>query len=449
MDELLGRVMPHSQEAEQAVLGAMLIDPKRVPAVLTILKPSDFYLETNRAVYETILSMFNYAQTIDPITVLEKMRLSGEAAERASRYLVELMNITPTAVNVMEYAKIVADKALLRSVVETSGELVDLVHSGGGSARDVLEVAEKKIYSLRRDQATGGLTPVSQILQDAYAKINEAAKRDQDIPGITTGLPDLDRTIMGLNDSDLIFIASRPGMGKTSIALNLALAAAKHSEKAVAIFSLEMSREQLVTRLLSSESHVDSKKLQTGNLSQEDWKKLGKAAMGISKTNIYIDDNPSLTVSDMNAGCRRIRDLGLVIIDYLQLMTSAGFSQSAYNQNRTQVVSEISRFLKIMAKELNVPVVCLSQLNRASADRKDKRPVLSDLRESGSIEQDADIVLGLFREGYYDNTVENPYLVECLVLKNRHGEVGTVQLEWQPQYTSFIPYVRKEHEPSY
>ena len=449
MDELLGRVMPHSREAEQAVLGAVLIDSRRVAEVISMLKPSDFYLKTNRDMYETILTMFNYAQTIDPVTVLEQMRLSGEAAESASRYIVELMNITPTAVNVMEYAAIVADKALLRSVVEASGDVVELAYSGGGSADEVLEIAEKKIYALRQDRASGGLMPVNLVLKEAYAKINEAAKRDKDIPGITTGLVDLDRAIMGLNNSDLIFIASRPGMGKTSIALNIALAAAEDSGKAVAIFSLEMSRDQLATRLLSSVSHVDSTKLKTGRLTQDNWKKLAKAAFAISRTRLYIADNPTLSVSDMNAECRRIKDLGLVVIDYLQLMTSAGFGSSAYNQNRTQIVSDISRFLKIMAKELNVPVVTLSQLSRAAERREDKRPFLSDLRESGSIEQDADIVLGLYREGYYNPDTEDPNLAECIILKNRHGDTGTVQLQWQPQYTSYTSLVRKANEPSY
>ena len=447
MDELLSRVMPHSLEAEQAVLGAMLIDSRCVADVIAMLKtPEVFYLETNRNIFETILAMFNYSQAIDPVTVLEQMRLNGTTTEGTSRYLVELMNITPTAVNVKEYASIVADRALLRAVAETSGEITELVHSGGGTADEVLEVAEKRIFALRQGRATDGLEPVSLVLQQAYAKITEASKRESMIPGVTTGLPDLDQAIMGLNDSDLIFIASRPGMGKTSIAMNVALSAAKSSGKAVVIFSLEMSREQLAMRLLSGESFVDSKKLVTGRLSRDEWTKLGAAAASISRTKIFIGDNPALTVSDMNAQCRRIPDLGLVIIDYLQLMNSAGGSSNIANQNRTQVVSEISRFLKIMAKELNVPVVCLSQLSRASADRANKRPLLTDLRESGSIEQDADIVLGLYREGYYDPDTENPNAAECIIMKNRHGEVGTVNLLWLPEYTTYTSLDRRHNE---
>ena len=450
MDELLGRVMPHSLEAEQSVLGAMLIDSRRVADVIALLKPADFYLETNQAIFETILSMFHYSKAIDPITVLEEMRLSGEAAERTSRYIIELMNITPTAVNVMAYAEIVADKALLRRVAESSGEVVELAHSGGGTAREVLEAAEQKIYALRPGQSEKGLIPVTQILQGAFDAINEAASQNKEFLGVTTGLGDLDRAIMGLNNSDLILIASRPGMGKTSIALNIALAAAESfkNDKSVAIFSLEMSRQQLATRLLSSVSRVDSKKLQTGRLSPKDWAELYTAGEKISKTQILIDDSPSVTVSDMNAQCRRVRNLGLVIIDYLQLMTSAGFGKGAHNQNRTQIVADISRFLKIMAKELNVPVVTLSQLSRASETRSDKRPILSDLRESGSIEQDADIVLGLYREGYYDAYAENPNLAECIILKNRHGETRTVELLWEPQFTSYKTYSGAKYEPS-
>jgi len=448
MDELLHRVMPHSLEAEQAVLGAMLIDSRCVPEVITMLKPADFYLETNRNIFDTVLAMLNYSQAIDPVTVLEQMRNSGGATESTARYLVELMNITPTATNVREYASIVADRALLRAVAETSGEITDLVHTGGGTADEVLEVAERRIFALREDRTAGGLEPVSRVLVQAYAKIQEAANRDSHIPGTSTGLPDVDRAIMGLNDSDLIFIASRPGMGKTSIALNMALSAAKSSGKAIAIFSLEMGREQLAMRLLSSESYVDSKKLLTGRLSQEEWRKLGAAASSISKTNIYIDDNPTLTVSDMNAQCRRISNLGLIVIDYLQLMTSAGSNIGSANANRQQVVSEISRFLKIMAKELNVPVICLSQLNRASADRANKRPMLSDLRESGSIEQDADIVMGLYRDGYYNPETENPNAAECIIMKNRHGEVGTVDLLWLPEYTTYTSLERR-HDAEY
>lgn len=437
MDEILNRQMPHSVEAEQAVLGSMLIDSGCVSEIVTELKPGDFYIEANRDIYETIVSMFNYSLIIDPVTVIDRMRVDGTHTQQTSSYIVELMNITPTAANFRQYATIVRDKAILRAVARTADEMNALVYDGGGTVEEVLETAEKKIFAIRESRSSGGLEPVSKIMQTAYAQISEAAKRESGIPGMPTGLADLDKTIMGLNMSDLILIASRPGMGKTSIAMNIALHAAKSTGKPVAIFSLEMSKEQLATRLLSGESFVDSKKLQTGRLSTEEWKRLAMGAASISKTNILIDDNPMLTVADMNAQCRRVKDLGLVVIDYLQLMTSAGGKKNNANENRTQVVSDISRMMKIMAKELNVPLICLSQLNRSGADRKDKRPLLSDLRESGAIEQDADIVLGLYREGYYNAEAENPNAAECIVMKNRHGDTGRVDLLWIPEYTTY------------
>ena len=309
-----------------------------------------------------------------------------------------------------------------------------MVSAGTGSADDVLQAAERRIYALRQGKAAGGLEPVSAIIGGVYKHLGELAKSGGEIPGLSTGLPDLDSVIMGLNKSDLILLASRPGMGKTSIALNIGLSVAKSSNVKVAIFSLEMSKEQLAMRLLSSEAFVDSKKLLTGRLSSEDWKKIVAAATAISKTGILIDDNSMLTVAEMNAQCRRVDNLGLIIIDYLQLMSSASGDA---NENRQQAVSDISRMLKIMAKELNVPVICLSQLSRANVQRGDKRPMLSDLRESGSLEQDADIVLGLYREDYFQRESENHNLAECIVMKNRHGNTGTIELQWLPEYTTY------------
>lgn len=437
MDELLNKQMPHSVEAEQAVLGSMLIDSRCVSDVIPEIKPDDFYIEANRDIYETIVSMFNYSMTIDPVTVIDRMKVDGIYTPTSSGYIIELMNITPTAANVMEYVSIVRDKAILRAVASAAEDINGMVFDGGGTVEEILETAEKKIFAIRESRSSGGLEPISRVMQIAYASISEAAKRENGIPGISTGLVDLDKMIMGLNNSDLILVASRPGMGKTSIAMNMALHAAKSTGKSVAIFSLEMSKEQLAMRLLAGESFVDSKKLKTGRLSTEEWKRLAMGAASISKTNILIDDNPSLTVADMNAQCRRVRDLGLVVIDYLQLMTSAGGKKTSANENRTQIVSDISRMMKIMAKELNVPILVLSQLNRASADRQNKRPALTDLRESGSIEQDADIVLGLYREGYYNQETENPNAAECVVLKNRHGDTGIVEMMWIPEYTTY------------
>jgi len=446
MDELLGRQVPNSIEAEQAVLGSMLIDSRCVGDVLGVVKAEDFYSSTNREIFETIYSMFNYSMVIDPVTVLENMRLNGVGNERSSQYLLELMDITPTAANVLEYAAIIKDKALLRGIAEAGSEINGLAMEGLGTASDILEASEKKIYALRQGRNTTGLEPVSGVLRDVYEQLSAAAKSGSRIPGLTTGLPDLDNVTMGLNNSDFILIASRPGMGKTSIALNIALHVAKTTKKAVAIFSLEMSREQLALRLLSSESFIDNKKLQTGRLSNDEWRKIALAAASISETDLRINDNPMLSVADMNAQCRRIQNLGLVVIDYIQLMQSASGASGYTGENRTQVVSDISRMMKIMAKELNVPVICLSQLSRANEARTNKRPLLSDLRESGAIEQDADVVIGLYRDDYYNKDSEEPNVAECIILKNRRGETGTVKLQWLPEYTTYSSIDRVHSE---
>ena len=436
-EELLLKQLPHSVEAEQAVLGSMLIDARCVPEVIDQLRPDDFYVKQNREIYETIYSMFNYSLTIDPVTVLENMKQNGVYDENTSRgYLLQLMDTTPTAANVKEYIGILKDKTLLRRVAETAGELTVLIQQGTETGQDVLEAAEQRIYAIRQGRAAQGLTPISQVLLDVYARLEELAASDSAIPGLSTGLTDLDRAISGLNKSDLILLAARPGMGKTSMALNILLEAGKKSGKNVVFFSLEMSREQLALRLISSECFVDNKKLVTGNLAPEDWEKIMVATESLNRSHILIDDDSTVSVADILAKCRRVDNLGLVIIDYLQLMQSAGGRQYS-GENRQQVVSDISRALKIMAKELNVPVLCLSQLSRANESRSDKRPMLSDLRESGAIEQDADIVMFLYREGYYDKDTPNPNLAECIIAKNRHGETRTVELQWLPEFTTF------------
>ena len=436
-EELLMKQLPHSVEAEQAVLGSMLIDPRCVPEVIDKLRVEDFYLRQNREIYETIYSMFNYSETIDPVMVLENMKKNGYYDENQSRgYLLQLMDTTPTAANVLEYVEIVKDKTLLRQVAETAGELTALVQEGTDSGQDVLEAAEHRIYAIRQGRAARGLTPISAVLIEVYDRLSELAASDSAIPGLSTGLKDLDRAISGLNKSDLILLAARPGMGKTSMALNILLDAGKKSGKAVAFFSLEMSREQLAMRLISGECFVDNKKLVTGKLTEQDWENVAMAADSLNRASILIDDDSSVTVADILAKCRRVDNLGLVVIDYLQLMQSAGGKTRA-GDNRQQIVSDISRSLKLMAKELNVPVLCLSQLSRANESRNDKRPMLSDLRESGAIEQDADIVLFLYRDGYYNKDSENPNLAECIIAKNRHGETGTVELQWMPEFTTF------------
>ena len=444
-EELLLKQLPHSVEAEQAVLGAMLIDSRCVPEVIDKLRADDFYLRQNREIYETIYSMFNYSLTIDPVTVLENMKQNGYYDENQSRgYILQLMDATPTAANIKEYIDILKDKTLLRRVAETAGDLTDMIRQGTDTGQDILEAAEQRIYAIRQGRAARGLTPISDVLIDVYDRLSELAASDSAIPGMSTGLRDLDRAISGLNKSDLILMAARPGMGKTSMALNILLEAGKRSGKTVAFFSLEMSREQLALRLISGECFVDNKKLVTGKLTEEDWEKVAIAADSLTRSKILIDDDSSVTVADINAKCRRVENLGLVVIDYLQLMQSAG-GKSRAGENRQQVVSDISRSLKIMAKELNVPVLCLSQLSRANESRQDKRPMLSDLRESGAIEQDADIVLFLYREGYYNKDTENPNLAECIVAKNRHGETGTVNMQWLPEFTTFSD-IEWQHE---
>ena len=437
MDELLGRKVPYSAPAEQAVIGSMLIDPRCVPEVLEKLKADEFYLPLNRSIYETIYAMFSYAQAIDPVTVLDQMKVRGVYQDNCDEYLAEIMRVTPTAANVLEYAAIVRDRALLRRLGETADEINKMVYEGSGEADAMLEAAERRIYALRQGRSIGGLVPVSSVVQTVFDNLSEASASGKAIPGLSTGLADLDRVTLGLNRSELILIAARPGMGKTSIALNMALHAALNEHQTVAIFSLEMSREQLVMRLLSRAALVPSQNLLTGRLTDQQWRDLTTAAQALSATDIRIDDNPTLTVSDMNAQCRRVPNLGLVVVDYLQLMQSAGSGHSWSNESRTQAVSDISRMFKIMAKELAVPVVCLSQLSRANESRQDKRPMLSDLRESGAIEQDADVVIGLYRDGYYNKESENPNLAEAIILKNRKGQTGTVELLWLPEYTSF------------
>ena len=436
MDEaLLTKQPPQSLEAEQAVLGSILIDSRCVADVIGILRPEDFYLQQNREIYEAIYTMFNFSQSIDPVTVLDKMREVGVYHDNSRDYIMQLMEITPTAANAVRYAGIVRDKAMLRGLAQAAVDISETVHSQVGTPAEILEMAEKKIYALRKGERGDSLEHVGTVLHKVFDRLTELSQSDSMIPGLSTGLRDLDMKINGLNKSDLLLVAARPAMGKSAFALNLGLNVAKKYKKTVAIFNLEMSREQLAMRLLATESFVDSKKMATGKLTEEEWSKLCMASASLSQTDIRIDDNPSVTVAEINAKCRRLENLGLVIIDYLQLMSGSGYGKGG--ENRVTVVGEISRALKIMAKELNVPVICLSQLSRAVESRPDKRPIMSDLRESGAIEQDADEVLFLYRDEYYNENTEEKGVAECIVSKNRHGETGTVKMQWTPQYQIF------------
>ena len=458
MDELLGRQAPYSAEAERAILGAMLIDPACIADVVGSVKSGDFYIDGNRDIFETMYAMFGMGSRIDPVLVLDEMKSRGVWKETSAQYLKELMDVTPTAANVLQYCAVVRDRALLRALGTAAGEITDLVYQNGSTGRDgpelvrpqdVLELAEKRIYALRKQSASGGLMPMTQVLLDVLSQISQAAAGGGQLPGITTGLADLDAVLQGLSAGNLVVIASRPGMGKTSIALNIAAAAAKSTGKTVAIFSLEMSRQELVMRMLSSESHIDLESLNLGRLSADEWKRLNDAAGVLSTVDIRVDDNPTMTVAELASQCRRIENLGLVVVDYLQLMQSAGSGNSWADESRTQAVADISRMMKITAKELGVPIICMSQLNRANEARKDKRPMLSDIRESGAIEQDADAVIGLHREGYYERECEDPNAAEAIILKNRHGRTGVVYLRWIPEYTTYVSDERRHDEDGY
>ncbi len=445
MDELFARhQLPHSVEAEQAVIGSILIDARCVPDVLTELKASDFFVPQNRAIFEAVISMFNFSQTIDPITVLGQMRERGQTDERAMRsYIMTLMELTPTAAHVLEYVKIVKDRALLRQVAEAAEEIQGNIRDQEGDGNTVLDFAEQRVYSIRQGRSDQSFQTVSQVLLEVFDRLETLAQNQGQLPGLPTGLSEVDSYLGGMGRSNFILIASRPGMGKTSIALNIALNAARATGTAVAFFSLEMSREQLVSRLLSIESYIDSRKLQTGQLSPDEWSRLLDASRNLSRLDLRFDDNSNINVAEMKAKCRRVDNLGLIVIDYLQLMQG-----TRHTDNRVQEVGDISRNLKIMAKELNVPVLCLSQLSRAAETRseKNKRPMLSDLRESGAIEQDADVVMFLYRDEYYHEDTEDKNIAECIIAKNRHGATGTVELHWMAQYTSFTSQEWKQKD---
>ncbi len=434
-EELLARQQPQSLEAEQSVLGSILIDSRCVADIIGILRPEDFYLQQNREIYEAIYTMFNFSQTIDPVTVLDKMRELGVYRDNSRDYVLQLMEITPTAANAVRYAGIVRDKAMLRGLAQAASDISEIVYDGMGTPAEMLESAEKKIYALRKGERGDSLEHIGTVLYKVFDRLTELSQSDSAIPGMSTGLHDLDTKINGLNKSDLLLVAARPAMGKSAFALNIAVNVAKKYNKTVAVFNLEMSREQLAMRLLANESFVELQKLSTGKLTEEEWGKLCMASAALSQTDLRIDDNPSVTVADINAKCRRLENLGLVVIDYLQLMQGSGYGKGG--DNRVTVVGEISRALKIMAKELNVPVICLSQLSRAVEGRTDKRPILSDLRESGAIEQDADVVAFLYRDEYYHEDTEDKGIAECIVGKNRHGETGTVKLQWIGQFQTF------------
>ena len=430
------RELPHSIEAEQSVIGAVIADPSILPEVVNLIKPEYFYSENHKAIFSIIVRMFSTGTPVDIVTVLdeaEKLHIFETQAE-CRRSLVEIGNTLPSTSNIESYCRIVSDKYFIRSLGYTARAILDDIQSGEHDAQLLLDSAEQKIYDIRQGKDVRGLTPISEAIAEAYDRLGKISGPDKEkYIGARTGFTLLDSITSGLNKSDLIIIAARPGMGKTSFAMNIAVNVARRSDKEVVTFNLEMSKEQLATRILSTEALVDSNTLRNGRISGDDWVKLATSAGYLSTLPLFIDDTASMTVQQMKAKLRRTKNLGLVIIDYLQLMESA----TTRSDNRVLVISEITRQLKVMAKELNVPVILLSQLSRAVESRTDKRPMLSDLRESGSIEQDADIVLFLYREAYYNKESQRQNISECIVAKNRHGETGSVELIWDGQYTRF------------
>lgn len=428
----------YSLEAEQSVLGAILIDSNCLDKIAEIiLNPDYFYVSSHKIIYTLILELFTSGEPVDYVTLLEKLKQEKNFDEiNYKSYLLQIAQIVPSVSNIEYYAGIVRDKYNLRLLVNTARDIIDSASETDVNPSDLLNLAEQKIFDIRRGKETRGLQRINEIILQTFDRLDEINSRPEyEYSGIPTGIKDLDRVIMGLNKTDLILLAARPGMGKTSFAINIAQHVSVVKEKRVAFFSLEMSKEQLVSRMLSAEGRIPSQTLRMGKLDDNEWIRLIEAGDILSKSPVYIDDTPGISIPEMKAKLRRLGGADLVIIDYLQLMSS-----SRRIENRVQEISEITRNLKILAKELDVPVITLSQLSRASEQRLDHKPVLSDLRDSGSIEQDADIVLFLYREGYYNSEVsenEDKNSGECIVAKNRHGETRSVPLHWQGEYMRF------------
>jgi len=431
-----GRIPPQNIEAEQSVLGAILLDKEVLSSVTEIISSQDFYREDHREIFEAIMDLYEKGEPIDLITVAEQLKVRGSLeAVGGLEDLTNLASLVPTTANAKHYAKIVEEKSILRRLIKASSEIINMGYEAAEEVSYVLDKAEKSIFDVLQKRNTQGFALIKDVLIDTFNRLEELYNNKGYITGIPTGFVDLDYKTAGLQNSDLILIAARPAMGKTSFVLNIAQYAAIHAKVPVAIFSLEMSKEQLVNRMLCCEAMVDSQKMRTGKLEDSDWQKVARALGPLSEAPIYIDDTPGLSVAEIRAKCRRLKlekNLGLVVIDYLQLMQGRGKSES-----RQQEISEISRSLKILAKEINVPVLTLSQLSRAPELRSDHRPILSDLRESGAIEQDADIVMFLYRDDYYNPDTEKKNIAEVIIAKHRNGSTGTVELAWLGQYTKF------------
>ncbi len=444
MSELeLGKVPPHDVEAEQAVIGSMLTDNEAVTSSIEVLKESDFYREDNKIIFSAMLNLYNRSEPIDLITVKSELEAMGKIDQVGGiEYLAELPEKVPTTANASKYINIVHEKSILRNLIKTANEIIELGYDPTESVEDIMDGAEKKIFNLIQDRDQKGYTHIKDILVESFTKLEELYNRKQNITGLPTGFVDLDNRTAGLHGSEFILIAARPAMGKSAFVLNIATNVALRANVPVAIFSLEMSKDQMVNRILCSEAMVDSNKLRTGKLEEDDWAKLAGTIGPLSDAGIYIDDTPGISIMEIRARCRKMKlekNIGLVIIDYLQLVQAS----NKRNGSREQDIAEISRSLKILAKELNIPVIALSQLSRAVEQRPDHRPMLSDLRESGSIEQDADIVMFLYRDDYYHEDSDKKNIAEVIIAKQRSGSTGTVDLGWLGSYTKFVNLERR------
>ena len=437
--KLINKVPPNSIEAEQSVLGSMLLDREAIIIVLEFLRGSDFYKEAHKEIFEAMYDLFNRNEPVDLITLTEELKKREKLdAIGGIPYLTSLASGVPITSNVRYYAEIVERKSLLRKLIKSSQDIIHLGYSSDVEVLDVIEQAQKSIYDISQDRSNEGFTHIRELLSDTFDKIEELYENKKGITGLTTGFMDLDKKLSGFHRTDLILVAARPAMGKSAFSLNLAQNAAIKAGASVAIFSLEMSKEQLMLRMLAAEAMVDLGKIQIGNLNEEEWAKIAGAMAPLSQSKIYFDDTPGISVMEMRSKCRRLKmekGLDLVLIDYLQLMEGEGRSES-----RQQEIASISRNLKIMAKELDCPVIALSQLSRAPELRADHRPILSDLRESGAIEQDADLVMFLYRDEYYHPDSDKKNVGEVIIAKHRHGETGTVDLFWFGQFQKFLDY---------
>ena len=433
-EALMKRILPHSMEAEQSVIGSMIMSRDAIIEASEIITGADFYQQQYGVVFEAMVELHDEGKAVDLVTLQERLKEKDLPPEISSMEFVrDLLSAVPTSANVKYYAEIVAEKSMLRKLIKTTEEISNACYLGKEKTQDILEITEKKIFDLVQNRGSQEFVPIRQVVLNAIEKIEKASRNQGSVTGIPTGFIDLDYKTSGFQPSDLILVAARPSMGKTAFVLNIAQYMAFHDNVTVAVFSLEMSKEQLVNRLLALESKVDSQNIRTGNLEDEEWAKLIEGANVIGNSNLIIDDKPGISISELRSKCRKYKmehNLGIIFIDYLQLMTGSGRSES-----RQQ---EISRSLKALARELNVPVVALSQLSRAVEQRPDHRPMLSDLRESGAIEQDADVVMFIYRDDYYNKDSENKNIAEIIIAKQRNGPIGTVNLVWMPNYTKFV-----------